>query len=282
MSPMKYDLTYLSLGAGVQSSAMLVMAALGLHGCPRPDVVLFADTRGEGPWTYAHLPLMIDFAKQHGLRVESVSAGDLMRALVHGRDDKGGSVPTIPAYVMGNDGRAAPLRRTCSDDYKIAPQLARVRELIDRVGRKATDRRVLDLVGISTDELYRMKSSKTSWITLGYPLIAARMNRADCARLLVEHALPVPWKSSCVFCPWHDDETWLAIKTNWPEAWKVAVECDETIREPSHGREREAFLHRSLRPLAEIDFEGIVAARKAAPLFENAAVCDTGESGCAL
>ena len=34
---MTFDLTYISLGGGVQSSAVLAMSALGLHGVPRAD-----------------------------------------------------------------------------------------------------------------------------------------------------------------------------------------------------------------------------------------------------
>lgn len=49
---------YLSFGAGVQSSALLAMAALGLRGVPRPDLVVFADTGSEPPWVYDHLMFM--------------------------------------------------------------------------------------------------------------------------------------------------------------------------------------------------------------------------------
>src|SRR5271170_6914244 len=52
---MKYDFTYLSLGAGVQSTAMLIMSALGLQGCPKADVAIFADTGDEPAWLYDHL-----------------------------------------------------------------------------------------------------------------------------------------------------------------------------------------------------------------------------------
>ncbi len=47
---MDFDFTYLSLGAGVQSTAMLIMSALGLYGCPNADVAIFADTGDEPAW----------------------------------------------------------------------------------------------------------------------------------------------------------------------------------------------------------------------------------------
>lgn len=277
-----FDLTYLSLGAGVQSSALLAMAALGLKNCPRPDVVLFADTHGEGPWTMHHLPLMLDFARSHGLRAESVTRGSLATALIEGRaDSESGSVPTIPAYVRGENGKAGPLMRTCSKDYKIVPQERKVREILDRVGRPATDLRVRDLLGISIDEAHRMKASRSSWIVNVFPLVDARMTWHDCVRLLQELGLPVPWKSACVFCPWHDNATWLKLKTTWPEQFAAAVAVDKQIRPPQHGRREEAFLHRSLQPLDEINFAKLVAERDYSPLFSDGpqsivGACDEG------
>ena len=43
----------LSYGAGVQTTALLVLVASGKQ--PRPAAVLFADTGGEHPETYAYL-----------------------------------------------------------------------------------------------------------------------------------------------------------------------------------------------------------------------------------
>lgn len=42
-----YDLTYLSFGAGVQSTALLAMCVQGEPGFPRPDVAIYADTQSE-------------------------------------------------------------------------------------------------------------------------------------------------------------------------------------------------------------------------------------------
>ena len=49
--------TYLSYGAGVQSTALLVMSALQLehYPCPKADVAVFADTGDEPAWVYETL-----------------------------------------------------------------------------------------------------------------------------------------------------------------------------------------------------------------------------------
>jgi 3'-phosphoadenosine 5'-phosphosulfate sulfotransferase (PAPS reductase)/FAD synthetase len=50
----QFNLRVLSLGAGVQSSVMLLMADRGLLG-EKPDVAIFADTQWEPKEIYEHL-----------------------------------------------------------------------------------------------------------------------------------------------------------------------------------------------------------------------------------
>jgi hypothetical protein len=53
-SPSPIRLRVLSLGAGVQSTALALMAAHGIAG-PMPDCAIFADTGWEPKSVYAHL-----------------------------------------------------------------------------------------------------------------------------------------------------------------------------------------------------------------------------------
>lgn len=53
-SPRERTLRVVSLGGGVQSTAMLLMGLAGEFG-PPPEVALFADTGWEPPEVYAHL-----------------------------------------------------------------------------------------------------------------------------------------------------------------------------------------------------------------------------------
>src|SRR4051812_41161483 len=68
------DFTYISFGAGVQSTALLVMSNLGLRACPRADVAIFADTQGEPAWVYEHLAFM---ERWSAIPVIRVTTGDL-------------------------------------------------------------------------------------------------------------------------------------------------------------------------------------------------------------
>lgn len=53
--------TYLSLGAGVQSSALLILSAKGLYNCPKADIAVFADTGDEPQWVYDYLVVLQEF-----------------------------------------------------------------------------------------------------------------------------------------------------------------------------------------------------------------------------
>jgi hypothetical protein len=101
-----------------------------------------------------------------------------------------------------------------------------------------------------------MKPSRTSWVENVYPLVDAGLRRSDCLRIIREHGLPEPKKSSCVFCPYHSDEFWRNLKAHHRSEWDKAVEMDENIRDMSKSAVRgPVFLHRSLVPLQMIDFD---------------------------
>jgi hypothetical protein len=65
---------------------------------------------------------------------------------------------------------------------------------------------------------------------------------------------PTPPKSSCVVCPFHTRAYWRALKTTAPEDWQYAVEFDATLRTGKlPGVTGDAFVHRSMQPLALVD-----------------------------
>lgn len=246
--------TYLSFGAGVQSTALLIMSNLGLMCCPRADVAIFADTGDEPPWVYEQVERMKAWSN---IPVETVSHGHLSADTLD--MNKGGRTRfvVIPAFTSGENGRAIPLRRQCTREYKIHPIERHVRERAGITkGKRAKG--ILDataLIGISLDEASRMKPSRTAWVTNRYPLVDAGLRREDCLRLISEHGLAEPQKSSCVFCPYHGDDFWRRLKAGYPAEFERAARFDEDIRGMSKSPDRgQVFLHRSLKPLRAIDF----------------------------
>jgi len=228
------------------------MSSLGLSGCPKADVAIFADTGDEPGWVYEHLEMLKAWSS---IPIHVTSKGRLSQDVEDRLTGKKKRVAAIPAWTRGRDGREAPLRRQCTKEYKIEPLEKKVRELLGYKKYQRNRHKVACLLGISTDEISRVKASCTHWITNLFPLIDAGLSRADCVRVIEDAGLPVPKTSACVFCPYHDDRYWLDLKANHPDEFARAVAFDRMIRDMSRtGIEQSVFLHRSLRPLDQIDF----------------------------
>jgi len=250
---MKYDLTYLSLGAGVQSSALLLMSNKGLFNVPKADIAIFSDTQSEPPWVYEHLEKLHELSK---IPIATTTAGNLGKDTTERKIVKGTGKRawvTIPVFQPNDDGASVPTIRTCTRIYKIEPIRKFVREYLKYEPRQRIKSKVLALLGISRDEASRMKASPLHWVDHGYPLVDARLTRLDCLNLLNEYGWPTPKKSACYFCPYMADSNWNDMKTNYQEIWSQAVEFDRAIRNLGGG-EKKMFLHKSSKPLEDVDF----------------------------
>lgn len=252
----EFDYTYLSCGAGVQSSTLLGMSARGLRGCPRADAAFFADTQDEPAWVYKNLKVLQAFGAEHGIPVKIVTAGRLSQHIVDRQAGKRHRFANIPAWTRGADGKAAPLRRQCTREYKIDPIEKAVRVTLGYQPRQRVKHRVRCLIGISLDEAQRMKPSRTKWVETAWPLVDARMDRQACKELLTELGLPVPQKSSCVYCPFHSFRFWQELKHHHPAEWAQACIVDKAIRNMSRSGVRSpVYLTRALKPLEELNLD---------------------------
>lgn len=239
----------LSLGAGVQSSTLALMAE---HGeIEMPDCAIFADTQSEPRAVYDYLDWL---KKQLSYTVHTVTKGNLSKAALVLHTSKNGnnyqrSAP--PAWITEGDGKVNLLMRQCTVDFKIYPIRKKLREL---GGKKSG---VEQLIGISLDEVQRMKPSRDKWIKNSWPLIEKRMSRHDCISWLKRHGYPEPPRSSCYFCPYHSNEEWKRLKINDPEAFAEAVKFEVEFQNTMiqvDGFRGKPYLHRSCVPLSEIDF----------------------------
>jgi hypothetical protein len=122
----------------------------------------------------------------------------------------------VPAWMRGRDGRAAPLLRQSTREYKFEPLERKVQELLGYHKYRRTRHKVICLLGIRTDEIGRVKASRTPWVTNLFSLIDAGLPRRDCARLIREAGFPIPRKSACVFFPCHDDRYWAGLRASHP------------------------------------------------------------------
>lgn len=252
----------LNLGAGVQSSCVLLMACRGE--LPKPDVALFADTGEEPPSVYRWLSgVLRPAACEAGIPIEVVRDESARSS------DRRRKIDQIPAFVRGATGTGAPFSRQCTRDWKIHPLDRAVKALLglSKLDRWPKSLAVESWLGISGDEIQRMKSAVEPWRRYWHPLIEEPwaddgkppawrrppLRRDDCQRWLVANGYGEAPRSACTFCPMHSDKEWRRLQVQEPEAFAQAVEADRLLRATPlrHGA---MFVHRSLRPLGEIDF----------------------------
>lgn len=241
----------LSLGAGVQSSALLLMACAGE--LPKPEHAIFADTQWEPAGVYKQLDYLRAHAEAAGIAWHVVSAGDIKAEFrigdVGGQRKDGTRFVSPPLFIREN-GEVSMLQRQCTKDYKIAPVRRKLREL------QSDRKEPVELwIGISWDEIQRMKPADKKWVTHRWPLIERRMRREQCLKWLRENGHPEPPKSACIGCPFHSNAVWLDMKRNDPESWASAVEADRAIRDGWGKLTGQVFLHRSCLPLDEAPLE---------------------------
>jgi hypothetical protein len=247
----------ISLGAGVQSSTLALMAAKG-EITPMPDLAVFADTQSEPPSVYRWLDWL---ETQLPFPVQRVTAGNLGADNLVIKENDGGreySRLTIPIWTRNPDGSATRLpTRNCTIEYKINPIHKFLKEWASvRRGQKEVS--IITWMGISLDEVTRMKPSKVAWSEHRFPLIEAGMRRTDCLIWMEENHYPQPPRSSCVFCPFHNNFEWRRLKMEEPDEFNKAVEFEKDLQNRSFGRNAALkaipFLHRSCVPLDQIDF----------------------------
>lgn len=239
----------LSLGAGVQSTTLALMAA---HGeIEPPDYAIFADTQWEPRAVYEHLDRLQSALPFPILRV---SAGNLKADVEAKHTTKHGRFAQVPFFVRKLNGEMAIGRRQCTLHYKVSPIKREVRRLLGHNGKGRVRSLAEVWIGISLDEIHRMKDSGVKYITNRWPLIERRMTRGDCLEWLKRVGWTAP-KSSCLGCPFHSDAQWRAIRDQSPDEWAETVRLDRLIREGARARGilGEQYMHRSGQPLDEVD-----------------------------
>ena len=247
-------LRILSLGAGVQSTTLALMAAKGE--IKPPDCAIFADTQSEPElvmghlwWLQAQLPYPVYIA----------TTGDLGEHATTVRTSRktGKRVvkSLIPAYILNPDGTRGIMGRKCTTDFKIMPIQRMTRQLLGLKQVRTKNILVEQWIGISADEAHRMKPSRVPWIKHRWPLIDLRMTRSDCLKWMEANRYPEPPRSACYFCPFHGDAEWINLRDNQPREFKKAIAFEERLSaaysEDSGFRGQGAFLHNSLVPIGE-------------------------------
>ena len=246
----KRKLVVISLGAGVQSSTMALMSGTGE--LPKPDCAIFADTGYEPKAVYNYLDYLKDILPYP---VYVVSKGNIKDDMLAAKDKSNFLV--APFFTKNkNTGKKGMVMRQCTNDYKIQPIRKKIRELCNIGFGKhfPKDQYVEQWIGISTDEIMRMKPARDKYIFNRHPLIEAKLSRQDCINWLKKNNFLMPEKSACICCPYHNDGYWNFMKTERVQEFADAVEFDKKIRNITRKDDEEIFTHRSCLPLDQVEF----------------------------
>ena len=247
------NLRVISLGAGVQSTVMALMAEAGDIG-PGPDCAVFADTGWEPKEVYDHLDWL---EGQLSFPVYRVQRGNIKEDLESDLNTTGHKFASIPFFIINKDGTNGMARRQCTSEYKLKPIRKKVRELAGLKPRQRTPKDfVVEMwIGISRDEMMRVKPSQDSWVENRWPLLEKDFSRRDCLKWFDERYEDRGLaKSACIGCPFHNDHEWRRIKKVFPEEFEEACQIDEKIRDAEGRFHGARFLHAQRVPLREVDF----------------------------
>ncbi len=233
-----------SFGAGVQSTALLVLAARG----EIPHQTFVFSTVGddaEHPDTLTYLrEHHRPFAEAHGLDLVETCWVDRKgnnRDLYVDMMETDNSIPIpvrLPNGAFGN--------RKCTHRYKI--------DVVNRWMRQngATRKNPMRMaIGFSVDEIERAKSvgvdERAPYRSVEYPLLDLGIRRSDCLRIVAAAGLPQPPRSACWFCPFKSTEAWRETRRARPDLWAKAIELEQDLnRKRTSFRAERVFLHGTL------------------------------------
>lgn len=280
----KEPINIISLGAGVQSSCMALMAARGefkdLNGFPIiVTAAIFADTQAEPEGVMNWLNyLEIEILKcKYSFPIYRVTAGSLedgeLRVRTSQKTGKRYLKNSIPAFVKSPSGKTGLLGRKCTSDYKIIPLQRKVKEILGiKRASKNCNKKSIMWIGISTDEAHRMKPSRVNYIENTFPLIDAKMSRKQCLNWMKSNNYPEPPRSACVFCPFHGDEEWERLKKFEPKEFERAAMFELKLQAAAKLQNTllgMPFLHSTGELITKIDFNRKKPGYQQVNLFGN-------------
>lgn len=246
-------LRVVSYGGGVQSTALLCLAAAG-----RIDFRTFLfsnvgdDSEHPATLDYVHT-VAAPYAAGHGIDLHVLQRR-------RQRGERRGEVETLWGRLMRPESRRLPIpvrmssgapgTRSCTADFKIAVLGRWMRDH----GATKDDPATVAL-GISVDEIQRAKPGidpLAPYQFRTYPLLDLGLHRQDCRRIIEEAGLPVPPKSACFFCPFHDKEAWRNLKRDTPDLFDRACQLEDTLNDRRAMRGKDpVWLTRAARPLRD-------------------------------
>lgn len=198
------DFVISSYGGGTNSTALLIECVKrGI----RIDMILFADTGGEKPHTYAYVEYFSKWLVSKGY-----PAIQIVKAPTKSLEQDCLDRKALPSVAYGF--------KTCSQRFKIQPQDKLVNNSVIVGGR------LVKLIGYDADEPQRASKTYEDKYTRIYPLIDWDMGRDECIESIKNEGLVLPGKSACYFCPNSKVSEIKWLEKTHPELLQKALEME--------------------------------------------------------
>jgi hypothetical protein len=239
-------------GLGVDSTAMLIEFARRRI---RPDLILFADTGGEKPETYAYLPVIQQYLKTVGFPPVVTVRYKPKWAVYDTLEGQCLHTGTLPSLAYGGKSCSLKYKRTPQDRYILARYppaefVRRVKRIVRAIGFEAGEERrtyahVVKAIGLDAREEHRLtwaqstpgkaKKSKEAWLDQNffhywYPLMDWGYDRERCKQVIADAGLPVPVKSACFFCPASKKHEIAWLQQNHPDLLERSLEIERNAQ----------------------------------------------------
>ena len=248
-------------GGGVDSSAGIVGSK---RRGVRPDLVIFADTGGEKPETYAYLDIMDAYLKKIGFPAITRVAYKPTRVKYHNLEENCLINETLPSLAFGYKSCSLKFKAEVMDRFLLGVSRGPNKNPGWGPAKKSLAKGVKPTKFIGYDN--GPKDSRRS-VSKGeddnfhyvYPLRVWGWDRQRCMEELIDEGLPVPLKSACFFCPaskkW--ELYWLAARH--PDQFLRSIAIEDNARAGEHGLGNVKGLNRKWSWRGWAEEEGIIA-----------------------
>lgn len=170
---------YLSHGMGVNSTALMLL----LHDEGIEFESVFVNHGGDYPETYEYA----DYLRRQGFEIKEIEP-----PLYCG-------CSSIEQYIRKYSFMPGIFARWCTEHFKVIPFLSYI------------EIPAIAYIGYCYDEKQRAerrdrKHKEENNLRYSYPLIDAKLTRSDCIKLINDHNLMIPPRSTCYFCPFQSKQ----------------------------------------------------------------------------
>lgn len=202
-----------SYGGGTNSKALIIeFVRRGI----KPDLILFANTGGELPETYADIAMTSAWLESKGFpQIKTVV-----------QVDKNGDENWLYEWCIANNvlPSVAYGFKSCSQKHKIAPQEKFMNNYLPAAEVWKAGNRITKVVGYDVGESHRtLKDYSDEKYVVWYPLVEWGWDRDRCEAEIIKENLPLPGKSACFFCPNTSEQEIIRMRYTHPDLIAKAI-----------------------------------------------------------